>query len=56
MGSPGLSLSLPVNLLRPEKLWRETQRGAQRCAGPGERLRSLCAAVGVLGRDPYQRS
>lgn len=43
MGSPGLSLSLPVNLLRPEKLWRETQRGAQRCARAGrEAPLSVC--------------
>lgn len=38
VGSPGLSLSLPVNLLRPEKkLWRELWRGAQGCTRPAPR-------------------
>lgn len=63
MGSPGLSLSLPVNLLRPEKKTLEgtsAGRTGLRLAGtapatagkPGEKGSALLAAVvGVLGQD-----
>lgn len=60
MGSPGLSLSLPVNLLRPEKLWRETQRGAQSCAQAGRAAplsacRSGSARAGSLSAQLMSR-